>query len=148
MALDPVEKSVVVGLDPQAAFFLFTDKLESWWPVARHSVSASAKEVPQTVSMAAGVGGEIIEIGFDGTLHVWGKVTEWAPGEVVAFTWHPGRSADMQTDVRVTFAREGAGTRVTLVHSNWEILGDEAEAVRGNYDAGWVGVLAEYGEAA
>ena len=40
-ALAPVEKSVWVPLTPDRAFDLYTRQLDTWWPVATHSLSAS-----------------------------------------------------------------------------------------------------------
>jgi hypothetical protein len=56
-------------------------------------------------------------------------------------TWHPGRTADAQTVVELSFAAEGEATRVRLVHRGWEALGANAQASRESYDGGWDVVL-------
>ena len=43
--------------------------------------------------------------------------------------------------VDVQFEPIDTGTRVTLTHSNWEVLGDTAQAMRDGYDQGWVHVF-------
>ena len=39
---------------------------------------------------------------------------------------------------------EAEGTRLTLVHTGWEALGDAAAEARQGYDGGWAGVLDRY----
>ncbi len=146
MSLPPVVKTIRVDLPPQDAFTLFTARLAEWWPMDRHSVSANAGHASKTVEMGEGVGAELVEIGHDGTRHVWGQIEEWAPGTALAMTWHPGRTDGVETRVRVTFEAEGGGTLLTLTHSDWEKLGETAEVTRGGYDQGWVGVLAAFSE--
>ena len=45
------------------------------------------------------------------------------------------------TDVTVTFKPDGTGTKVTLTHSNWEVFGDSAQAMRDGYETAWVHVF-------
>ena len=144
MTIDPVVKILTVGLDPKAAFDLFTTRIGDWWPSETFSVSAGQDKPARSVKMEGRVGGEIVEIAADGSRHVWGTLTQWTHGEVFATTWHPGRSPDIATQVNVTFEADGAGTRLTLTHSNWEALGEEAVQTREGYDGGWVKVLARY----
>lgn len=59
----------------------------------------------------------------------------------VAFSWHPGRTSDTAQRVEVTFEADGEHTRVTLVHTGWETLGDAAAETRDGYGSGWVPVL-------
>jgi uncharacterized protein YndB with AHSA1/START domain len=80
-----------------------------------------------------------------GAEHDWGVLTAWEAPRRVAFTWHPGYDDPMRhTNVEVTFSADGAGTRVDLVHTDWEKLGDRAaESIKG-YDSGWDLVLGRY----
>jgi hypothetical protein len=48
----------------------------------------------------------------------------------------------------VRFSAEGSGTRVELVHTGWERLGERAGEVRARYDTGWEPVLGSYVDAA
>ena len=48
-----------------------------------------------------------------------------------------GRPADPHTVVELSFAAEGSGTRVRLVHRGWEALGARAETARESYEGGW-----------
>jgi hypothetical protein len=87
-------------------------------------------------------GGRLIETVRDGTEHVWGTVTQWKPGQRLAFTWHLQRAPATAQLVDVTFVAQGAQTRVTLTHGGWERREDGAKA-RANYVGGWKIVLGE-----
>ena len=92
------------------------------------------------------LGGRIVETAPDGTEHLWGTVTAWEPPDRLAFTWHPGRTADTRQEVEITFLPDGDGARVSLVHSGWERLGERAADVRRNYEGGWGIVLGRYAD--
>jgi Activator of Hsp90 ATPase homolog 1-like protein len=68
----------------------------------------------------------------------------WEPFGKVAFTWYPGRTPDTAQEVTVVFREISGGTQVELVHTGWEMLGDEAQTGRESYDFGWDFVLANY----
>lgn len=144
MNTDPIVKTIHVALSPQAAFDLFTARIGDWWPVAVFSVSAEQGKPSQSVTLAGGVGSEIVEIAADASRHVWGTIQEWEPGQSFATTWHPGRGETFATMLHVAFASDGNGTRVTLTHTNWEVLGDKAASTRTGYDGGWVTVLGQF----
>ena len=135
-----LRKAIEVTAAPDRAFRLFTEGMAGWWPVRTHSVGEDRAE---TVVFEPGLGGRIYERTLDGDEHVWGTVTAWEPPGRVVFTWHPGRGPDTEQDVEVRFEPSGTGTRVELVHTGWERLGDRAAAVRENYDGGWDIVLGE-----
>lgn len=141
MKLEAIVKRIEVALAPAAAFALFTREMGAWWPLASH---ACAPDGRSRIAFDERVGGEVTETASDGRRHVWGTITEWAPPQVFAMSWHPGRPAEDATLLRVTF--DAAGPQrcaVTLVHDGWAARG---EAARTQYDGGWVGVLARYGE--
>ena len=135
-----LRKTIEVAAAPDRAFSLFTEGMAGWWPMRTHSVGEDRAE---TVVFEPGVGGRIYERTLDGDEHVWGTVTAWEPPGRVVFTWHPGRGPDTEQDVEVRFEASGTGTRVELVHTGWERLGDRAAAVRENYDGGWDLVVGE-----
>ena len=135
-----LRKTIEVAAAPDRAFRLFTEGMAGWWPVRTHSVGEDRAE---TVVFEPGLGGRIYERTLDGDEHVWGTVTAWEPPGRVVFTWHPGRGPDTEQDVEVRFEPSGTGTRVELVHTGWERLGDRAAAVRENYDGGWDLVVGE-----
>ena len=141
-----LRKTLEVKASPERAFALFTDGIADWWPLRTHSVG---EERAETVVFEPGVGGRIYERTLDGEVHVWGTVTVWEPPDRLSCTWHPGRGADTAQEVEVRFEPSGSGTRVELVHTGWDRLGDRAAAVFGNYDGGWDLVFVErFGAAA
>lgn len=144
----PVIKERTVPLSVEQAFARFTEGIATWWPLATHSVAAysEGRTEAESVLMEGRVGGRIIERQRGGVECEWGRITDWEPPSRVAFTWYPGRDDRTAMQVEVTFAAEGDGARLRLVHTGWEIMGDEAAAVRSDYDGGWEGVLDRYGE--
>ena len=137
-ALAALTKTITVPVPVDRAFDLFSRRLGEWWPLATHSVG---EESAVGVEMGCRVGGEIVETVRDGSVHVWGTVTDWEPPERMAFTWHPGQDAAEATRVEVTFEPAGESTVVTLTHSGWEAL-EGGAGIRRNYDSGWDLVLA------
>jgi uncharacterized protein YndB with AHSA1/START domain len=137
----PVVKQATVPLAIEEAFTAFTDEIGAWWPLATHSI---ALDNAVGVTMAPHAGGQITETAADGTTHVWGTITAWAPPTRVAFTWHPGNPPDEATNVEVVF--DAAGPKQTLViltHTGWENRPDAAQA-RDHYDPGWDLVFGKY----
>jgi uncharacterized protein YndB with AHSA1/START domain len=141
MAIEPVRKSIEVTCGQREAFRMFVDEINTWWPLTTHSIGG---ERVRSCTFEGRIGGPIHEIHDDGTVHLWGTVTEWSPPERVVFSWHPGRDASTAQEVELRFVPSGAGTRVELEHRRWETLGDRAEQVRDSYQTGWDSVLASY----
>jgi uncharacterized protein YndB with AHSA1/START domain len=83
-------------------------------------------------------------------------VLAWGPPHRILLAWHLNADWEFDADparaseVEVTFAAEGAGTRVELEHRGFERHGERggevAEAV--GSDGGWPEVLAAYPELA
>jgi hypothetical protein len=48
-------------------------------------------------------------------------------------TWHPGKDRDDRQTVDIEFCVEADGTRVTLIHSGWEMAGVQARAICASY---------------
>lgn len=142
--LEPLRKSLTLGLPPGQAFELFTAGLGRWWPLRTHSVF---QERAATCGLEPRVGGALFEQRDDGERSLWGTVLVWEPPRRFVVSWHPGREADTAQELEVRFLAEGAGTRVELEHRGWQSLGAEASESRSGYDRGWDGVLARYVEA-
>jgi uncharacterized protein YndB with AHSA1/START domain len=136
--LPPVRRQMVVSVDADLAFKIFTDEIGLWWPTDQgHSVyGAGAK--------AEFRDGKLIEVGPDGATADWGSVLAWEPPQRLRVTWHPGQEPDNPTEVEVTFDEVAAGqTLVTLEHSGWERLADGFEQ-RSGYNTGWQFVLGRF----
>jgi uncharacterized protein YndB with AHSA1/START domain/uncharacterized protein YciI len=137
-SVPPIRREILVDADPAVAFDVFTGAIGQWWPLDEKSVHGKGATV-------AFDEGRLIEHSADGEAAVWGTVTRWEPPEAVAFTWHPGRSAERASHVTVTFAAAGGQTLVRLEHAGWEAFADQA-AARAEYDQGWPLVLDCYRE--
>jgi uncharacterized protein YndB with AHSA1/START domain len=137
----PVRKSITVSVAPLRAFEIFTRDLGTWWPLATHSVGL---ERAASVSFGAAVGDQLVETIVDGTNELWGTVLQSEPPHRIAFSWHPGRSADEATHIEVTFTPDSAGgTVVELVHSGWERW-EDGETRAAGYREGWDPVLRQF----
>lgn len=137
--LPPIRRELVVDLDRDRAFELFTAGIGAWWPLATHSVFGAGASVSFTDDKLVEKLGE--------QSAVWGEVVQWQPGALLVIRWHAGQSEAQSTRVSVTFAEQGEQTLVVLEHSDWEARDDPA-AVRGEYDQGWPTVLGCYVAAA
>ncbi len=141
---DPIVKTVIVNATREQAFDVFVNRIAKWWPLHGHAVSAAHGKPALAVSIEPFVGGAIYETMFDGTRSDWGEVLLFAPGQKVAFTWHPGTDEKRSTLVTVEFEDHGPGqTKVVLTHSGWQAWATEAPDKRGSYDGGWDYVLGE-----
>lgn len=136
-----VRKTITVGAPIDVAFEVFTRDIGSWWPLKTHSVLDGRAN---TVVMEPCVGGRLFERTPDGEEAPWGQLTAWDPPSRVAFTWHPGSPEERETNVDVRFSADGDRTRVELVHTGWEVLGDDAGDTMRSYDNGWPPVLGQY----
>ena len=139
-AVPPIELDALVPCAPDAAFDYFTRDIARWWPLSRYSCSETR---------AAGVaferreGGKLIETDVDGKQYVWGTVSVWEPGRRIELSWHPGKSPDNALTLAISFHAAGASTRVRLVHSGWERLGESGAEARQSYANGWPTVLGQ-----
>ena len=140
----PIEKSMLVPCDPARAFQAFTAEIAQWWPLKTHSVGQAKA---QTVRIEPAVGGRVYETAEDGRTCDWGRILTWSPPSGFSMTWHPGRSADTQQVVELSFIAEAGATRVRLVHRGWETLGKDAQPTCDSYDKGWETVFVQrFGE--
>ena len=139
-AIAPIVVDVVVPCPPDRAFDYFTRDIGRWWPLATHSLGeANAVDV----RFEPRVGGRLVETSRDGGEHVWGEVTAWQPGRLVAFSWHLSRDPSTAQCVDVRFTPAPEGTRVTLTHGGWERLPQDGATMREGYASGWKTVFVE-----
>ncbi len=140
-----LRKSITVARPVEDAFRLYTEGIATWWPLRTHSV---AGEDAETCVLEPRGGGRLYERTSAGEEHEWGTVLVWDPPHRLVHTWHPGRGEDSGQEIELRFASDGAGTRVELVHTGWEKLGDRMAEVMANYRTGWDFVLGRYAEKA
>jgi hypothetical protein len=139
--IDPVAKTLEINVGPDSAFELFVNRMGDWWPLSSHSVGG---DDATDVRITTEVGGTIREVTSAGIEHTWGTITTYDQGSRIQFTWHPGAPEAEATNVDVRFDKTKDGTRVTLIHSGWEVRGEDAQRIRDNYESGWDVVLAPY----
>lgn len=141
--MEAIRKSVTVPLPVEKAFRLFTDGVNSWWPVATHSIG---HEDVENVTFDPD-GKRVYERLADGTEHDWADIDAWEPPNRFLLAWRVNPEK-IGTEVEVRFSADGDETRVDLEHRGWERLGDQAAEARKGYSDGWKSVLAEYAERA
>ena len=141
-ATETIRKEILVGASPEIAFRVFTEAIAKWWPLHKYGIF---NEDAETVVFEDRDGWRLIEKAKDGRETEWGEVLDFEVAGRLRFTWHPGRPDDEEpTEVEVTFAADGDGTLVTLVHGGWDRLSEERRAGRVDYDNGWPRVLQRY----
>ena len=112
-----------------------------WWPLATHSIAGKTSGVSIAFESLT-PGGQLVERWSASEAHVWGTIIAIDPDARIVFTWHVGRKEDQAQLIELTFKATAPGrTRVQLVHSGWESLGETAEVRRNEYHEGWNFVL-------
>ena len=129
-----LEMSRFLEASPEQAFAAWTkaDALAAW--MGPEGVSTRVER------LEPGVGGRYLFVlgEDDGDFTVGGEFLEWEPPGRLAFTWtwDNGKFAGIETSVELTFAEEGDGTRLSLVHRR--LSTDEAREL---HVMGWNGCL-------
>lgn len=140
LVIEAVRKTVTVDCTVEEAFRIFTTDTISWWPVERHSIHKTIREIV----FEPDVGGAVYEIGTNGERGHWATVLEWEPPTKLVLAWNILKREGEPTEVEIRFLPEDAGTRVELEHRGWENLADSGAEKRENYDSGWDVVLGKY----
>jgi uncharacterized protein YndB with AHSA1/START domain len=130
-----------VPLAPAAAFTLFTDGIQEWWPLDEGFTYGGGRFYE--IHLEPGVGGRFYERFRDGEEFDVGRVAVWQPPSRVVFTWRDPEWSD-DTEVEVTFEPDGDGTTLELTHRGFDRLGSGWEAIRGRWSSGWPRVLAAF----
>jgi uncharacterized protein YndB with AHSA1/START domain len=151
-ATEPVRRSVVVRRPLAETFALFTDGLDTWWPLHSYSIAADTFEgrvTVESITFEKRVGGRVLERMSDGTEAPWGTILEWDPPSRFVMSWKPNMTDGPSTEVEVAFTSLGdLGTRIDLEHRGWELLGVDAANNRGGYDDGWKALFELFQEVA
>jgi uncharacterized protein YndB with AHSA1/START domain len=114
-----------VKASPRRAFEAFTEEIDQWWrPNELFRLTPRGDGV---LKFEPGENGRLITTLSNGHVFEIGRITAWAPGERLAFTWRQGTFApDQVTTVEVTFEAVGAGeTRVSVEHRGWDAIPQE-----------------------
>ena len=128
-----VRTEIVVSAPPERAFEVFTTGIGSWWPPEHHILSAELAEIV----FEPRAGGNIYDVGVDGSECRWARVLDYDPPDRVIFSWDISLNWELEPDpartseIEVTFAALGDGrTRVSLEHRHLDRHGDGWEAMR------------------
>jgi uncharacterized protein YndB with AHSA1/START domain len=141
----PIKLTARVQQSAADAFRLFTDGIDSWWPL--HDGYSYAAGRTKEIHLEAFAGGRFYERLADGEELVVGRVLICEPPKRIVFTWR-GVDWPASTEVDVSFTPEGGSTRVDLEHRGWEQLGPTAEEQRRSFANGWPTVFSRYTNAA
>ena len=144
----PIRKSLRVRAGRQKAFDTFAGAMGSWWLKTHSLVESGQKDV----IIEPRAGGRWYEIGNDGSEKQWGRVLAWEAPDRLLLAWQLNAEwtydPDFETTIEVRFTADGDHTIVDFEHRDLDRYGDNAEAVRGDYesgmDGGWGELLAGY----
>ncbi len=135
----PLVKTIEVPCGREEAFTIFVEDMASWWPLAQFSASAKLGRVAGDLVVEPRVGGTIVEIGADGSRHLWGTFKRYEPHAYLSLDFHIGLPAETASLLEVRFTPLGAErTRVELTQSEWERFGRYATNMLNGYPKGWV----------
>ena len=126
---DSVSRTVDVAVAPGVAFAVFTEEIDAWYRVDRDALPDITRTA--AIRFEPHLGGRLLDVHdlATGEGRELGRITVWEPGSRLVFVENEG------TEVEVTFASHGAGTRVTLTHRGLDALAPRrARALR---RSGW-----------
>jgi len=132
-AATAVRAAITVDAPIELAFQTFPEDIGSWWPEEHHIIEAPLARMvfePRT-------GGNVYDVGTDGSESRWARVLAWEPPARVVFSWDISPQWQIETDparaseVEVSFTAEGPQrTRVELEHRCLERHGEDWEQMR------------------
>lgn len=139
--IEPLRIEFTIASSAGHAFQVWTEHISDWWPT-NHTVSA---ELDIAVVLEPRLSGRIFERTHEGHEFDWGEITAWEPPHRLGYRWHISRDRADATDVAITFTPVGpATTRVEIVHTGWERLGEDGQDWRDRNRGGWDGVLPHF----
>jgi uncharacterized protein YndB with AHSA1/START domain len=148
---EPIRASLTVDCPQEHAFRVFTEQMDTWWPLDMHSLAVDDREgtvKAEAVVVEGRAGGRIYEVMSDGAEGSWGTILTWEPPSRLVIAWKPNTRDTPPTELEIRFTARGERTRVDLEHRGWERLGELAEAARSGYGEGWIRTLERYAGAA
>ena len=137
-----VTKSIIVEVERERAFRLWTEQVRLWWP-AGHSLSGD----PHTEVFIEGkVGGRFYERTSNGVEYEWGQVVVWEPPSGLTYTWYLGSSQELPTRVEVQFIPlSETATRIEIEHRGPDLIGGLWWQRQTGFRAAWDSVLSRFG---
>ena len=130
---DQVRVTVLVAVEPEVAFQVFTEEIDQWW--RRGLKFRTSANRPGVIRLEPWVGGRLFESieAETGPRDVeTGRVTAWEPPSRLVFEWRGVNFApDEKTEVEVQFVSSPSGTSVTLTHRGWSRIRPDHRARHG-----------------
>jgi uncharacterized protein YndB with AHSA1/START domain len=105
-----IVNSVLLQLNAQQAFQLFTSSINDWWPTDRRHTKDPASAIFLLAS------GRFFERADNGLEVDLGKVATWDEPHRILIDFYIATGSDHPTEVEIRFDPEGTGTRVTVTH--------------------------------
>lgn len=122
--------SLRVKASPREAFDVFTQEIGAWW--RPNGLFQLTPRGDGELRFEPGEGGRLVTNLANSKEFEIGRVTAWAPGERLAFTWRQASFPPEQTThVEVRFEPVGDETRVTVEHRGWDAIPQEHAARHG-----------------
>ena len=137
---EPITKSIVVPADPENAFRMWVEDIDTWWPKS-HSRS---KDPATRIVIESFPGGRFYEHATDGSESDFGTILTHDPPRRLVYQWFLGADVDRPTVVDIAFEPAPGGTRVTVEHRAAETSAETWNRTKGGYDRAWSDVLPCY----
>jgi len=113
--------SLRVKASPHETFDVFTQEIALWW--RPNGLFQLTPRGDGELKFEPGEGGRLITTLQNGKVFEIGRITAWAPGERLSFTWRQATFApDQTTRVDVRFEAVDDETRVTVEHRGWDTI--------------------------
>ena len=132
---DQATVSVLVAVEPDVAFDVFTNETDLWWQ--RGFRFRPSGRAIGALCLEPGVGGRLFETferpaGTPVTAEL-GRITVWDPPARLVLEWRNINfgPSDESTELEVLFEAAPGGTRVTVHHRGWAALGADHPARHG-----------------
>jgi uncharacterized protein YndB with AHSA1/START domain len=125
---------VLVAVDPDTAFRVFTEEIDRWWKRGlAYRVIGKDRGI---IHLEPGVGGRLYE-SFDTPsgprVFETGRVVSWEPPARLLLEWRAVNFApEEKTEVEVLFERSPSGTLVTVTHRGWSAIRPDHPVRHGN----------------
>ena len=140
---DAVTVSVLVRVEPTAAFRIFTEEIDLWWRQGPRYRCAGRN--PGKLALETRAGGRLFETFTTASgPHVIevGRVLVWEPPARLLLAWRNVNCAPHEsTEVEVRFEPAGTATRVTVQHRGWAALRADHPARHGLGTAAFTGMM-------
>lgn len=116
--------SIRIAASPQECFDAFVDDIALWWKP--NGLFQLTPRGDGALRFEPGENGRLVTTLSNGHIFEIGRITHWAPGERLAFSWRQATfTPEQATLVDVRFESVGEETRVTVEHRGWDSIPQE-----------------------